>query len=192
MHTPEIEPPHVHSGSTLLDRVLSGAAMLVAICSLAIAVYEARMTREHDKLSVWPYVTASNSYSGRDYTFTVTNVGLGPARIRSFQVLVDGTPQKSWGAVARRFVAKPDSMQSVYSSFGRGSVLLPGAKSTLFAISPGLAAREFAQHASTPQMNVRICYCSLYDECWVFDDSHNEDPKAVSDCPYDPATNLAL
>src|ERR1700710_1405972 len=78
-----IDPQAAHDASSSTGRILSGAAMFVALASLVLSMYEARMTREHDKLSVWPSVTTFNSDSGDVYTFNVQNVGIGPAVIRS-------------------------------------------------------------------------------------------------------------
>lgn len=177
--------------STLLDRVLSGAAMFVALSSLAIAVYEASMTRQHDKISVWPYVSAFNSDSGGVYTYNVRNVGLGPALVRSFQVSVDGKRRANWGEVVDALGLDPRGTPNAYTSFGRGTVLLPAARVAILQVGPGPAAAPFHK-AFGQHVRVRVCYCSLYDDCWVFDDARQQEPQSVSDCPSGPAADFAL
>src|SRR4051794_15201221 len=100
MHLPEVEVPHHRSSSqrrSIVDRIVSGSAMFVALSSLAIALYEVRMMREHDRISVWPYVSAFNSDSGGVYTLNASNAGIGPALVGSFEVTVDGKAKKDWG-----------------------------------------------------------------------------------------------
>ena len=199
MHQPEVEPNRPRGGgqSTLLDRVLAGAAMFVALSSLALSVYEARMTREHDKISVWPYVSAFNSDSGGVYSYNVRNVGLGPALVRSFQVRVDGKPRANWGEVAEALLGG-DSAAAVgrtpnaYTSFGHGTVLLPGARLALLELGPGPAAAPF-HRAAERRMHARICYCSLYDDCWLVDTERADEPQPVRECPSArPSSDLAF
>jgi hypothetical protein len=190
MHLPELEPVQAagHS-STIAGRILSGAAMFVALVSLGLAAYEARMTREHDMLSVWPYVSVFNTGSGGAYTFNARNVGIGPALVQSFQVRVDGQPKRTWGEVVRSLVGQDASI--IYSSFGHGTVLLPGANVELVKLEAGDVAA--AVHlAVQKRMTARVCYCSLYRECWVLDDTKNEPPQPVSECQLDPAAEFSL
>jgi hypothetical protein len=193
MHLPEIEIPHHETSKasnarrrSIVDRIVSGSAMFVALSSLAIALYEVRMMREHDRISVWPYVTAFNSDSGGIYTFNVSNAGIGPAVIESFEIHVDGKPRKNWGEVIDALGIDIGGTPSSYSSFGKGTVLLPGARSALLSIGPGLGGAAF-HRASQPRMHPRICYCSLYEQCWLLDETQDSRPQPVKACA-EPAT----
>src|SRR3954470_4189876 len=105
-----------------VDRWLSVAAAIGAVCAVAIAVYQAALAREQQRASAWPYLAQSNSYvTGQPYTRLLENQGVGPARVRSFQVLVDGKSMPDWGDVVRGLTGQPDS-GIVYSAMGRGSV----------------------------------------------------------------------
>lgn len=193
MHLPEPEIPHRASANnkrrSIVDRIVSGSAMFVALSSLAIALYEVRMMREHDRISVWPYVSAFNSDSGGIYTFNTRNAGIGPALVRSFEVLIDDKPRKSWGEVLGALAVDLRGTPSTYTSFGPGTVLLPGATSALLSIGPGEAGRAF-HRAVQDRMRVRICYCSLYEQCWQLDEKKAPEPQPVRRCE-DPATPFA-
>jgi len=189
MHLPDVEVPHHRSSSqrrSIVDRIVSGSAMFVALSSLAIALYEVRMMREHDRISVWPYVSAFNSDSGGSYTFNVRNVGIGPALVRSFEVVVDDKPRKNWGEVLDAFAVDLHETPSSYSTFGAGTVLLPGATSTLLSIGAGATEQAFHRSAET-RMHARICYCSLYEQCWQIDETKAAQPQSVRACA-EPAT----
>src|SRR3954470_16675399 len=163
-----------------VDRWLSVAAAIGAVCAVAIAVYQAALAREQQRASAWPYLAQSNSYiAGQPYTRQLENQGIGPARVRSFQVLVDGKPTRSWNDVVRALISQPDS-GLVYSSFGRGSVVPPGATRVLLRLPPGNQARLFWQAAQT-RLETLVCYCSVYDECWSAD-TRAKEPTPTRAC----------
>jgi hypothetical protein len=169
-----------------VDRWLSIAAGVGAVCAVAISLYQAALAREQQRASAWPYLSQSNSYvSGQPYTRQVENQGVGPARIRSFEVLVDGRPVSTWGAAVQALTGKADS-GLVYSSFGRGIVLLPGTTRQLLRLSPSNQAQVFWEAAQT-RLETVICYCSIYDECWQAD-TRAEEPVAVRACRHNSQT----
>ena len=171
-----------------VDRWLSLAAGVGALCAVAVSLYQTALAREQQRASAWPYVAQSNSYvTGRPYERLVENEGIGPARVRSFRVLVDDRPVATWGAAVRALTDLPDS-NVVYSSLGRGSVLPPGAGRTLLQLPPGPQARRFWSEAQT-RLTTIVCYCSVYDECWEAD-SRRDEPTPVRACTDDPATRF--
>lgn len=171
-----------------IDRWLSIAAAIGAICAVAIAVYQAALAREQQRASAWPFLAQSNSYVvGQPYTRQIENQGVGPARIRSFQVLVDGKPAHTWSDVVRALTNQPDSGLA-YSSFGRGKVVPTGATRVLVSLPAGKQAQSFWQAAQTRLQTV-VCYCSIYDECWQADTRARE-PARVSACADDSAAEF--
>jgi len=176
--------------SDRVDRWLSLAAGVGALCAVAIALYQASLAREQLRASAWPYLAQSNSFAGAgaDYTRDVQNAGVGPARVRHFAVLVDGQSVSSWGAAVRALTNAPDS-GVVYSSLGRGSVLPPGTTRTLLRLPPGPTAQRFWAAAQT-RLETVICYCSIYDECWRAD-SRLPEPAPVSACVLDSTSSVA-
>jgi hypothetical protein len=172
-----------------LDRWLSMAAAVGAVCAVAIALYQAALAREQQRASAWPFLAQSNSYlNGQQYTRQIENQGVGPARVRSFQVLVDGKPAHDWSSVVRALIDQPDSALSYYS-FGRGSVVPAGATRVLLTLPPGNQARSFWQAAQT-RLETVICYCSVYDECWR-GDTRAKEPVPVRACADDSTAEFA-
>lgn len=82
----------------MIDQVMGwvggNAALVTALCALGLTTYQASMTRMHNRVSVRPHLatfTERNLGDGfLDFTVTLTNNGLGPAFIDSYEVLVDG------------------------------------------------------------------------------------------------------
>ncbi len=163
-----------------VERWLSLAVSLAALCAVAVSLYQASLAREQLRASAWPYVMQSNSYAeGQPYTRQVENAGVGPARVQSFEVLVDGKPQRSWGSAVQMMTQRSDS-GAAYSSLGRGSVLAPGVTLTVLRLPAGPQARMFWEAAQT-RLETRLCYCSIYDECWEAD-TRKPEPVGTSQC----------
>jgi hypothetical protein len=166
-----------------VDRVLSLAAGVAAVTAVAISLYQASLAREQLRASAWPYLGQSNSFiTGQPYLRNVSNAGVGPARVRAFTVLVDGRPVRTWDDAVRALTGEAEPAL-VYSSFGRGTVLPPGASRTLLTLPSGARAAKFWLAAQT-RLRTAVCYCSVYDECWQAD-SRAEEPTAVRACTGD-------
>jgi hypothetical protein len=168
----------------MTDRIMSVSAIIAAIAAVLVAVYETRINREYQRISVWPRLQQSNSFvPGEPYLRTVSNVGVGPALIRSVQVSVDGVPRRRWGEIIRSLVGKPVPGH-VYSSLNAGAVVLPSKDITVLRIPAGEEARLFAEQTDTARLSIQICYSSLYGESWI-SDSREAQPRPVAACQPD-------
>ncbi|MGB2833314.1 MAG: hypothetical protein WBC07_10210 [Methylotenera sp.] len=65
---------------------------IIAISALVLTVWQGYITRQHNKLSVVPYLTTWSHADGENgfYSIEIMNNGIGPALIKAFQVFVDG------------------------------------------------------------------------------------------------------
>lgn len=67
------------------------SSIIIALCALGISIWQAILTRKHNKLSFKPHLTSwthKNTQKGF-YAIEIINNGLGPAIIESFSVKVD-------------------------------------------------------------------------------------------------------
>ncbi|MGB7814820.1 MAG: hypothetical protein WBL28_00545 [Methylotenera sp.] len=72
------------------------SSSVIAICALALTIWQAYITRQHNKLSVAPYLTTW-SHADVDngfYSIEIMNNGIGPALIKTFLVYIDGVEIK--------------------------------------------------------------------------------------------------
>ena len=179
------DSPTARSNSDRVDRLLSLCAGIAAITAVAVSLYQAALARKQLRASAWPYVTQGNSLTeGQPYRRIVSNEGVGPARIRSFVVLVDDRPMGKWNDAVKALTGGGEQAL-VYSSFGRGSVLPAGTSRTLLTIPPGERAVKFWGEAQARLATV-TCFCSIYDECWR-SDSRASEPEPVRACTSEPA-----
>jgi hypothetical protein len=178
--TMEIHVPHAPAGKGRIARLEGWVAVFIALTSLAITLYEARVTREHDRMSVWPRLYQESSDSAGIYDRVITNVGLGPALVKSFEVRLDDTRRTSWKPVVSSLLAGANQNPGFFfSHVGAGTVILPG--HTIHVLT--IVGRDFSSLAIAQDHRLvsQLCYCSLYDECWT-GSSNRAEPVTVRTC----------
>ena len=167
--------------SARFERSLALFVGLAAIVAASVSLYQAALAREQARASAWPYVMIGGSLSeGHPYTLGMYNRGIGPARIRTVRVTVDEKPVTSW-TDAIRILSDTVATPYEYSYLGGGSVMSPASTDTLLTIPAGKQAYKFWKEAAK-RLSVSICYCSVYDECWVTGQSSLES-KPIKRCP---------
>jgi hypothetical protein len=159
-----------------LNHIIGGSAALIALCGLGLTLYEATAQRRHERRSVLPYIAFAFNYegSGGGAGWRLSNVGLGPAQVRWFRVYIDGELHQ-FGEVGRPLAAveellgllecDPDAPPPYYSAIRPGRMVNPGFDDKiLWEASPDRAA---CLRTCFQRVQFKVCYCSLYDECWI-------------------------
>jgi len=162
-------------------------AALVGFLALMVSAYTAYIQRQQTRAQVWPRLLVGDRPADR--LVVIYNKGMGPAIVRSVQVYVDGRPQPDWDHVV---AAQGYKLSAPPKSSTIGSVV----------ISPGeeLHLLRFASDADFTQAiygdksaELRICYCSVLNDCWVMDD-RQKNPAfrvvEVESCPVDAAVDF--
>jgi hypothetical protein len=154
-----------------LAEIGSAVAVIVSALALFVSFYQAKIAERQAHASVWPYVSIDydiNDQGDRSgFIWTVQNNGLGPALIQSVIVSVDGQPQQDWKGVCRALGIKENFASTMSEVSGR--VLPPDTNrettiDAIHVISPGVAKVFFENRK---RLSMEICYCSVYEECWV-------------------------
>lgn len=181
--TSEDDPPEHSEGDAQPDESFSQwlaepqtmiglSAVLLSLCGLFVSIYETRLIRQEQRASVWPRVSVTPSVSTESDTVEigVQNSGIGPARVRAARIEYEGERKANW----------QDLLESVGQSgasrnFGvlNSQVLSPGEEETVFTVvsdsserNPG-ALPPLAQQIWNGGVDLVLCYCSVYDECWI-------------------------
>jgi hypothetical protein len=181
-------------------RSLSRTEILVSlptlVISLALAYFsfvQADASKKMQRTETWPYVSYGTDNSSPEVkdeiSFSLSNDGVGPARLQEMEFAYNGKPMR-------------DPLEFIQSCCASGAVA--PAKNLTFTtdrvdgvLRPG-EKRSFIRLAKTAQnaplwsrlnderwkVVVRTCYCSIFDDCWVFD-SQKGQPDEVKACPAD-------
>ena len=169
--------------SEITNRIMSASATIIAMVALGTGLYQAKLSRDQARAAVWPYLISGNS-GENGYSRIVQNVGLGPAIIGSFEILVDGKPMHSWKEVADSLHVPIGFKGSRSTTFRRGLVVPVGANIHLIELPDSADIALMRSHLD--HLRSFICYCSLYDDCWAVD-SDVSAPSKVKACRDEPA-----
>jgi len=195
----ETHAPHVHkTGHNWVDLTVAISALFVSVVSLGIGVLHGRtmerMAEENARLvaaNSWPFVSygagTSTTEGVTKVHLQVFNSGVGPAKIESAELKWKGVAYRG----VREFVeACCDLDQAsdtpVDSSRFANYVLPAGANIRFLEFSKSANPAVFSalQRAIlSPDLQLNICYCSIFDECWQDDLTRlSLRPKHVDAC----------
>jgi hypothetical protein len=192
----EIEHPHQHhsTGHRWLDKILPVSALFVSLISILIAFHHGGvmqdLVRQNERLvqaNSLPHLQLFSNSSSENFNLVASNAGIGPADIRSVQLLIRGKP-----------VRNIEELLSTCCGVKRGGVSRSGLLGTM--IRPGQdisyvgtlsttdprAVQGLSQLYNQRAIETRVCYCSVFDECWVrssFDHLNSVRPRSVKQCP---------
>ncbi len=169
--------------------LISVAALTLSILALMVSVLEVSAIREDQRVQVWPYMAIASSFGPNGYALEAINKGIGPARVRTMEVLFDGEPVDNIDELIVETVGEEDAFSyDLYRTSNIAqSVMSADEKATLFAVPWDDRTRRLSSvwHG---RISVRVCYCSVYDECWLSKLDAGE-PESVAKCPVPAATS---
>lgn len=158
--------------------IASFVAVSLSVLALCTSAYQSMLMRDQTRLmqtesraSVWPAVAIgendTQSPTAELFTWRVDNNGVGPAKIESVQVSVDDKPYRTWKEIGTMLV--PDHPFHAQQSSINGIVLPPSLNREttieMVKLTDPPLARAF--HDAQARFKIEICYCSVYDDCWV-------------------------
>lgn len=154
-----------------LSNITSAIALAVSVFALAIGAWQTRLMQTQARASVWPYLSIGYTYSSdtdeNAFIWRVDNNGVGPARVQRVSLSLDGHPMKHWTDVliALGFKGKLHLSTSSIS----GEVIPPSLNRETAIETIHINDRDVgaAFKSAVERFKMDICYCSVYDDCWV-------------------------
>jgi hypothetical protein len=146
-------------------------ALAVSVFALAIGAWQTRLMQSQARASVWPYLSLGYSYTSNvdpdAFIWQIDNNGVGPARVQSVMLSVDGKPAKRWDDVLTA-IGAPSRRNSATTSLS-GAVIPPSLNRETTIAAIRVNDREVAASfkAAIGRFRMEVCYCSVYDECWI-------------------------
>lgn len=190
---PEVEHHHHHStGRGWLDITLAVSAVFISLMSLFLAIQHGRVMEKMVEASTWAFVTVSFSNADPvNFTphvrLTVTNKGVGPARVEDLEVFYRGVAQPGPRALMHAILKSDEKEVHGYlKSYVQGVVL--SAKEEVnfldFNVNGYSPEQYTAIDRAISTLQFRACYCSVLDQCAVFDSRKDaRHPETVKACP---------
>lgn len=160
------------------EMIMATAAVVASVAAVLVAVYTAWLDRSFARAATWPYIEIFRSYNDTAMSYTVTNQGTGPAIIRYAILEQDGTRYASWQQWLEGEYTLPE--QGFVQSHISSRVLTPEQGVQIFTtpdpdVAPAIRAND--------QVNLTLCYCSVFEDCWLTDRDNEPKPTAHCDIP---------
>ena len=152
-----------------VELTLSISAMIIAIASIAVSVWEGYTMRQHYHLSISPKLDWSFSSTMNQAGFVIANKGLGPAIITSRHIYIDGEnideSQKKFPYIIAEALELNNKMQFSSHTLSNKTVIDEGEDIYLFVLHKN-NNELFQQKKDELQNRVvfEINYESLYGE----------------------------
>ncbi len=162
--------------------ILSIVAIVMSIGALLVSVFEVSAIRDEQRIQVWPYIEVTTNYSSEGFKLLAINKGIGPARVRTVELTFDGQPVDNLDQLIVDTIGEEDAFSyDLYrSSDISQSIMSPEEEAILFGVPWQPRTRRLSQ-AWSGRVDVAVCFCSVYDECWESRMNGGE-PTPVSQC----------
>ena len=161
--------------------IIAGSALLVSLITAFVSIYSAFIDRAYARASVWPRLEIHRSYNDevKDtyFLYAVTNKGTGPAVIKYARLTSNEQPIVKW---ADYLTLRTGRVVPHTQSHLGSLVLTAGEKLTPLHVRDEQAAKLLVENDN---LQIELCYCSIYDECWLVD--RYNDPKPIDQCSID-------
>jgi hypothetical protein len=155
----------------LVSNLASGVALTVSVFALALGAWQTRLMQGQARASVWPHLSIGYTYNSNvddnGFLWHVDNNGVGPARVESVTLALDGKPMKSWRDLLLALGFKGELHLSTSSL--SGEVIPPSLNRETAIQAIRINQRDVATvfKNSINRFGMEICYCSVYDDCWI-------------------------
>jgi hypothetical protein len=154
-----------------ISTITSALALAVSVFALAIGAWQTRLMQGQARASVWPHLSIGYTYNSNvdedGFFWRIDNNGVGPALVRSTTMTLDGKPMQHWNDVLSTLGFEGKRRTST-SSLG-GEVIPPSLnrETAIDAIRINEKDIATAMKAAAPRFEIAVCYCSVYDDCWI-------------------------
>jgi len=171
---------------TFWQTVLSVAGVFIAIVALYAALTESEAVRQQTAATVWPFVQLLiedyDTEASAGFTMSLSNVGVGPARMRGLRLIVDGESIHDWEHAVTLLDGKVTAQ--VARNFVSNRVISPDETVVMISTMDADLARRFQIAVANLNTSITYCYCSIFDECWLADSRKDiQNPEPVDECP---------
>jgi hypothetical protein len=187
-----------------LELAVATAALITSVTSIWLSLSQGDDMARLVQAQSWPYLEYESSNTGNngapEIDIMVRNAGVGPAKVESFSISHDGKPAKGWASLIAACCVpdgtprdKPLDLPALtdhrmISSKLIERVLRPSDSVTLLHLpkTDANAALWSKLDAARFELAFSVCYCSVFDECWI-SDLRSTKQQRVKACPVDAA-----
>lgn len=170
-------------------------AVLVAFLALLTSMSQTRMAQESQKASVLPIIQVDMGYhykkSPSTFEINLTNSGVGIAYIQRVQANIKGKPVAGYQVLQDAVMNGRMSSNATLTETPAAGYLRAGDTVTPWHYTWGSSINgrgeieAYLRGQYGPPMDgvdIEVCYCSIFDDCWKTSTTNTAKPKPVSSC----------
>lgn len=191
---PDIHPVHRPHGPHWFELILSVAALVTSGVSVFIAVRHGQVMEKMLQASSLPFITVYSGNYLNDASvahLTLRNEGVGPARLISFRLELDGKKLHSMQDFLDICCNKQHPANGLSTSNAYERFIPARGESEIFAYRRQGDADPFWEKfdQARARLHYDICYCSVFAECysWI---PFAATAQPVASCPVDAAADF--
>lgn len=178
-----------------LNLVIAVCAVLISAASFYAAYVQSEAAQKQVQAETWPYLQLDHgNYDEeqklRDVYVKVINSGVGPAKVKSLNLLYKGEPIDSFAQLylacclseEEQNGAKVRGIANVITGNPPPTILLPRDDLLFFSVLENDQNKAAWARLDKARLHItgEACYCSLLDECFKTD--FIEDPMPLKSC----------
>jgi hypothetical protein len=176
-----------------IELVIAVSVVVISVASLFVAVYQGMVMERTLKASVWPLVQIEHgNYNpdndSRELSFTLSNLGIGAAHVRTMEITYDGESLRNMYEVMSLCCADGETREDrqaqlmrlsedrtlfITTTLVRDRLISPNDENTFFHFRRGenedITAIWDALDQARWEMDIKVCYCSVFEDCWTID-----------------------
>lgn len=149
----------------MTDKIVAISAIVISISALMVSVYEASLMRKTQRAATWPFIEIlPDRLNNQYFAVKISNTGVGPAKIKDFKITIDGTEmdERTFRDSVINYLG--NNVGITWSTVA-GRVLPPEEKITFLKFSDSAAYWKVLD--IHPKMSLSLCYCSVFEQCWI-------------------------
>ena len=203
--TPEAKQSRLLVRLSILQLIPAVVGIFIATLALYAALNESDAVRKQQQAAVWPHLqvdfTNITTDENTGLTIRVSNRGIGPARVRAANIILDGEHLQTWSELFEQIQPDASGFFPRNDSDVGQSVLVPGGDTTVIDVNTqlyptynlserdGVATQDetealvlsLREAFRSDRIEMELCYCSVFDDCWRVS-SVDRDPTPVRNC----------
>ncbi|MFW5451894.1 MAG: hypothetical protein ACKE9I_09860 [Methylophagaceae bacterium] len=204
MANPERSGSIIKPAKTLLKRIDIGLfiammAVLVSFLALVTSKQQIEIAQATQKASVLPVIQINMGYQYRTppYTFKImlTNSGPGIAYVQNVQALIGDKPMADYKELQKATMIGRMLGFSTFTEHAAAGFISPGNSVTPWQFQWGKSGSgrssgyqdidAYLRGVYGPPMkdvDIKACYCSVFNDCWTVRYSDRRKPKPIDSC----------
>jgi hypothetical protein len=163
-----------------VELLLGLSAVFLSASALIVSIVQTTIFKEQQYASVWPYLQSTLSSRSGFYDYVLENKGVGPAIVKRFEYVYQGTSYHKTRPVFTALFGE-NTKGVGFTDINKDYVFKPEEAISLLSLDlPDSVIRQISNRWESDSINLKITYADVYGNCWLLD---NGVTTRLTSCP---------